>query len=103
MDCIPYINDLLIEIDTLERINNNNPEIDSKIQKKKQLIEECKINLSKLSEKSIEYRIYLKLLNGKTPTQAVEEVADENFMKDVKPNSHAQIWRYYKILKKNTK
>ena len=31
MDCIPYINDLLIEIDTLEKINKNNPEINLKI------------------------------------------------------------------------
>lgn len=103
MDCIPYINDLLIEIDTLERINNNNPEIDSKIQKKKQQIEECKINLSKLSEKSIEYRIFLKLLNGKTPTQAVNEIADENFAKDIKPNGTTQIWKYYKKIKKIAK
>lgn len=101
MDCIPYINDLLIEIDTLEKINNNNnPEINNKIEKKRELIAECKNNLSKLSINNIEYRLYLKILNGKTPTQAVNEIADENFTKDIKPNGTTQIWKYYKKIKK---
>lgn len=100
MDCIPYINDLLIEIDTLEKINNNNPEINNKIEKKRELIEQCRDNLSKLSMNSIEYRLYLKILNGKTPTQAVNEIADENFKNDIRPNGTTQIWKYYKKIKK---
>lgn len=100
MDCIPYINDLLIEIDTLKKIDGENLEISEKIKQKEKLLAECKNNLFKLSPNSIEYKIYLKILYGKKPTQAVEEVADENYMNDVKPNSHAQIWRYYKNLKK---
>nr|DAW91321.1 MAG TPA: hypothetical protein [Bacteriophage sp.] len=96
MTCIPYINDLVLEIDTLRKLNCS----DDIIKQKEKQLEECKINLSKLSGNSIEYRIYLKILYGKNPTQAVEEVADENFMKDIKPNSYPQIWRIYKKIKK---
>ena len=100
MDFIPYINDLLIEIDTLKKLCNGANEVNEKIINKEKIINECKNNLSKLSSNSIECRIYLKILNGKSPTQAVSEVADENFANDIKPNSVTQIWKYYKNLKK---
>lgn len=101
MDCIPYINDLQIEIDTLEKLNNSNQEIIDKINKKKKLLKECRDNLAKLSNKSIEYRLYLYLLDGMTPTQAVNKVADENYLNNIKPSSTNFIWKkYYKNLKK---
>ena len=34
MDCISYINDLIIEIDILKKLDNNNPEIINKINEK---------------------------------------------------------------------
>lgn len=102
MDCIPYIKNLLLEIEMLEKINNN-PEIDKKIQEKKDLVEACKETLNKLSTDNIEYRLYMKIINGLNPTKAVKEVADENYINDIKPNSEAQIWKYYKNLKKIAK
>ena len=100
MDCISYVNDLLIEIDILNKINNDDVDIQKKIKEKQKKIEMVKDNLSKISINSIEYRLYLKILNGKTPTQAVNEVADENFNNDIKPNGPTQIWKYYKKIKK---
>lgn len=100
MDCISYVNDLLIEIDILNKINNDDVDIQKKIKEKQKKIEMIKDNLSKISINSIEYRLYLKILNGKTPTQAVNEVADENFNNDIKPNGTTQIWKYYKKIKK---
>ena len=96
MDCIPYINDLLIEIKMLEELDSSNPEIKGKI-----LIKKVKENLSKISVNSIEYRIYLKMLNGLTPTRAINEIATENYEKDIKPAEESIIWKkYYKNLKK---
>ena len=103
MDCIPYVNDLLIEIDILNKLDNDDFDIKRKIKEKKDKIDMIKENLSKISDNNIEYRLYLKILNGKTPTQAVNEVADENFNNDIKPNGTTQIWKYYKKIKKMLK
>lgn len=100
MDCIPYINDLQIEIAILNKIADDDIDVKRKIKEKQETIEMIKENLSKISINSIEYRLYLKILNGKTPTQAVNEVADENFNNDIKPNGTTQIWKYYKKIKK---
>lgn len=104
MDCIPYINDLQIEINILNDIKENSEcdlaKINKKIQDKEFLIQRCKENLSKLSNNHIEYRLYLNLLNGLKPSQAVEKVAQENYLNDIKPNSVAWIWQYYKNLQK---
>ena len=40
------------------------------------------------------------MLNGKTASQAVSEVADENYMNDIKPSSLSSIWVYYKNMQK---
>lgn len=101
MDCIPYINDLLIEIDILEKLNNNNPKIVSKISEKKKILAECKNNLNKLSSNKIEYRLYLKILEGKKPSKAIEELADENYTNGIKPTDISTLWtNYYKKIKK---
>ena len=99
MDCISYVNDLLIEIDILNKINNDDVDIQKKIKETQKKIEMVKDNLSKISINSIEYRLYLKILNGKTPTQAVNEVADLNFNNDIKPHGTTQIGKYYKKIK----
>lgn len=100
MDCIPYINDLQIEIAILNKIADDDIDVKRKIKEKQETIEMIKENLSKISINSIEYRLYLKILNGKTPTQAVNEIADENFNNDIKPNGTTQIWKYYNKIKK---
>lgn len=99
MDCIPYVNDLLNEIDILKQIDDANLDVQNKIKEKEQKISIIKSNLSKMSMNSIEYRLYLKILSGRTPTQAVNEIADENFAEDIKPNGTTQIWKYYKKIK----
>lgn len=103
MDCIPYVNDLLNEINILKQVVDTNEKIKNKITEKEEKIKIIKENLSKMSVNSIEYRLYLKILNGKTPTQAVNEIADENFASDIRPNGTTQIWKYYKKIKKMLK
>ncbi len=100
MDCIPYINDLQIEIAILNKIADDDIDVKRKIKEKQETIEMIKEDLSRISINSIEYRLYLKILNGKTPTQAVNEIADENFNNDIKPNGTTQIWKYYNKIKK---
>lgn len=103
MDCIPYINDLLLEIEMLEKINNDDIEINLKIKQKKDLIRECKENLSNLSKDNIEYRLYVNILHGLSPTKAVEKVAEENYYNNKKPTSISRIWEYYKKMQKKVK
>lgn len=105
MECIKYINDLEIEIKMLEDLKGNidcdEKEIDEKISKKKELIERCKENLSKLSDNQICYRIYLYMLDGLKPSKAIEKVAEENFKNGVKPVDISTLWnKYYKKIKK---
>ncbi len=107
MDCIPYINDLNIEINILKDVKANGKcdidEINKQIEEKENLINKCKENLSKLSVNSIEYRLYLKILNGVKPSRAVEEIANENYLKDITPATPSKIWeKYYKKIKKIT-
>lgn len=105
MDCIPYINDLKIEIDLLEELKNHETNEAKKsdmidlINFKKDLITKCKDSLSKLSNNQNCYRIYLNILNGLKPTRAVEKVADENYYNNLKPTSVSKMWNYYKKMK----
>lgn len=104
MDCIPYIKDLLIEIETLKAIRqdkDDTTEIDRDILKKEQLIKKCKENLSKLSNNSIEYRIYIYYLDGLNINKAISKVADENYRMNIKPSSERAIYKnYYSKIKK---
>lgn len=107
MECIKYINDLDIEINMLndalkdcreEKEYNNIEKI--LIQKKEQM-KKYKENLSKLSSNQIEYRIYFKMLNGLSPTKAIEEVAEENYINGITPIDITTLWKkYYKKIKK---
>lgn len=106
MECIKYINDLTIEISILEDIKNNcndilkNNEITNTLNIKKEQLEDYKNKLNKLSNNQICYRLYSKILNGESLTKAVESVAEENYLNNIKPNSVSAIWRYYKKMKK---
>lgn len=106
MDCIPYINDLQLEINMLKDIkgSNNDEHIEKQIKEKTELLEKCKNNLAKLSGNKIEYRMYLKLLEGKKASQIVAEISDENYKNNIKPASLDRLWKvYYKNLKKMIK
>lgn len=104
MDCIPYINDLQIEIQMLRELKNSGncdvTQLEQKILEKEELIERCKSNLEKLSDNQICYRIYLKILNGMTPSKAVEEVSEENYLNNTGITSLTVLWtKYYKKMK----
>lgn len=102
MDCIKYINDLRLEITMLEDLKNksNEEDINKKIEIKKDILQKCKDNLEKLSFNQIYYKLYLNILNGLTPSQAVDKVAEDNYLNDVKPTAPSNIWKYYNKMKK---
>lgn len=101
MECLKYINDLKLEIQMLEDLKNdiNSNEINKKINEKMEIISKCKTNLDKLSNEKVEYKLYLCLLNNMSPTQAVEKVANDNYINDIKPTSTQAIWRIYTKMK----
>ena len=104
MDCIPYINDLLTEIDILKSFNDTDEGRIKKIQEKENLVEVIKNNLSRFSKNSIEYRIYFYYLSGMSISRAITKVADENYKNDIKPFTERAIYKkYYKNLKKYIK
>lgn len=101
MECIKYINDLNIEIEMLKQSleeckdENEYNKINVIINDKNKKMNKYKENLNKLSDSKIEYRIYLKILNGLSITKAIEEVAEENYLNDTKPTTSYAIWKYY--------
>lgn len=105
MDCIPYINDLVIEIRILKEIKKSDMTrsrvdgIDKLIYDKERIINKCKKNLQRLSDNQICYRLYLKMLNGMSPTKAVESIANENYYRNLKPTATSKLWKYYKNVK----
>lgn len=108
MDCIPYIENLRLEVQTLKdyktKFCSDEETVDKMIAEKEQLIEKCKENLSKLSDDQICYRIYLHMLNGLSATKAIEKVSEENIAHGIKPTDISSIWEnYYKKLKKMLK
>ncbi len=56
-------------------------------------------NLSKMD--GIEYRLYFYIVQGIKPTKAIEKVAEENYMKGIKPTTERGIMPYYKNMKKS--
>ena len=107
MECIKYINDLEIKIKVLEELKghvDNEIELEKEIKEKKDLLNQCKENLKKLSDDDICYRIYVYMLEGLNATKAIEKVAEENYLNDKKPTTTTAIWTiYYPKLKKNIK
>ena len=105
MECIKYINDLSVEIEILNDLKNNldcdTSDIEDKIRRKKEILEKCKTNLERLSEDQICHRIYVKILNGQSLSKAIEQIAEENYLQDLKPCTSNTIWKnYYPKLKK---
>lgn len=103
-ECIPYINDLYLEIQILKAIKQNDKcdidNINKQIKEKENILIRCRNNLEKLSNNQIYYKLYLNLLNGLTPSQSVEKVAQDNYLQGIKPSSVSKIWEYYKKMKK---
>lgn len=105
MDLVPLIEDLKLEINMLNDLKTdaNNLTIEEKITEKNKIMSNIKSNLKKLSGQQICYRLYLHILSGMTPSQAVAKVSEENIINDIRPSSLTSIWKYYKELKKNIK
>lgn len=100
MECIKYINDLEIKIETLERLKgyvDDEEKLNKQINEKKMLLNECKNNLRKLSDNEVCYKLYVYMLDGLSPTKAIEKVAEEYYY------SEPTVWRYYRTLKKMLK
>lgn len=55
--------------------------------------------LEQISTNDTYRKLYLKLLDGKKASRAVEEVVNENYYNNIKPSSEASVWRYYSKLK----
>lgn len=109
MDCVKYLNDLTIEIETLDLIRKHckdlqeRDKLNLKIKEKEDLIYRCKYNLSKLSDTNICCRLYLHMLNGMSASRAIETVSEENYARGIKPTSITALWKYYKKLQKMIK
>lgn len=106
MECISYLNDLIVEVNALKLMKENyngtekQQDIDLLIRKKEDLIYRCKSNLIKLSDNNICFRIYFHMLNGLNASRAVATVSQENFLKGIKPTSITSLWDYYRKLQK---
>jgi hypothetical protein len=69
------------------------------VNNKKTLLGKYRSVLSNISSNDICCRLFAKILVGRPPTKAVEEVAEENYFKNIKPSSLSAIWRYYSKIK----
>ena len=104
-ECIKYMNNFEMEITTIKGLIKKTDNIrmqqllTKEVEDKKTLLNKYRSVLSNLSSNDICCRLYAKILGGAPPTKAVEEVAWENYSKDVKPCSLSTIWRYYSKIK----
>ena len=74
--------------------------LEREIEYKKNTIKLHRSILEQISNNETYRKLYSKLLNGKTPSKAVEEVVNENYYNNIKPYSESSVWRYYSNLKK---
>lgn len=111
MNVIPVIENLRIEIGILEKIRDSSTKpkeictLNQQISIKSKVLNECLYKLSNMPQNTVEYRLYTKLINGMNPSKAIEEIAEENYIDNIKPTSSRAIWDIYnkkikKILKK---
>ena len=106
-DCIPYIQDLKLEIEILKNVRNMTQKketiklLEKKIKEKEQLILKCREILKKISNDQICYRIYVNILSGLSINKSIAKVANENYFNNIKPTSERAIYKkYYPKLKK---
>ena len=104
-ECIEYMNSFEMEIATIEGLisKTDNEKIQEllkqEVDNKKHLLAKYRSVLSNIAADDICCRLYAKILGGSPPTKAVEEIANENYYKNIKPNSLSAIWRYYSKIK----
>lgn len=104
-DCIKYMSNFEMEIIALEGLMSRTDDIkmqqllEIEVDNKKTLLSKYRSVLSNISSNDICCRLFAKILGGSPPTKAVEDVARENYYKDIKPNSLSAIWRYYSKIK----
>lgn len=103
MTCIKYIEDLKRELNILKEVKKykDSEELNNTISKIENSLKVIMKNLEQMSVDSIEYRIYVNMLNGLSISRSIEKVAEENYINDTKPNNVKYIWRKnYNNLKK---
>ena len=104
-DCIKYMSNFEMEIITLEglieKTDNDKMQqlLKTEVDSKKTLLAKYRSVLTNISSNDICCRLFAKILGGSPPSQAVKEVAEENYYKNIKPNSLSTIWRYYSKVK----
>ena len=104
-ECINYMNGFEMEIVAIEGLLEKTDDVKMKsilekeIDNKKTLLSKYRSVLSNISSNEICCRLFSKILGGSPPTKAVEEVARENYFKNIKPCSLSAIWRYYSKVK----
>ena len=105
-DCLEYFDRFEMEISVLKDLikNSDNDRIkellEYSIEEKNNQLKKNKNILESIASNDICCRLYAKILRGKPPTRAVEEVANENYFNNIKPYSVSSIWRYYLKIKK---
>ena len=104
-ECLNYMKSFEMEIKALEGLINKTNDVkikellEKEVDNKKTLLGKYRSVLSNIASDDICCRLFAKLLGGSPPTKAVEEVANENYYKNIKPNSLSTIWRYYSKIK----
>lgn len=100
-----YLNSIDKEIEVLNCLANRNDItplkrlLEREIEYKNEVKTIHKNILEQISDNETYRKLYIKLLNGKTASKAVEEVVNENYYNNIKPYSESSIWRYYSKLK----
>jgi len=104
-ECLKIMDSFEMEIKALEGLigKTDNVKIQGllkqEINNKKTILGKYRSVLSNISSNEICCRLFAKMINGLTPTKAVNEVARENYFNNTKPNSLSTIWRYYGKIK----
>lgn len=98
MIIVKCINDVKTELEVvdleLQRTGNNNPELISKKEELVSYLEKYQNALKNMND--LESRIYCKIVfDGLNPMKAIEKVAEENYLKDIKPSTPLHIYQKY--------
>ena len=100
-----YLNSIEKEIELLNRLASRTDTLPLKklLEREIEYKNEVKLIhkniLEQISSNETYRKLYLKLIDGKTASKAVEEVVNENYYNNIKPSSESSVWRYYSKLK----
>lgn len=104
-ECLRYMNGLELEIRILNNLILKSDEekikqmLKGEATRKREILNKYRNTLDEIKDDEICCRLFAKLLKGKKSTKAVEEVANENFLNNIKPNNVSTIWKYYNKIK----